>query len=178
MGLYLTGYEAPLPSAAAALLPPPNTEAPVIGPRSVLQVSPAPGRRGESRPVGLEELESNDVMIGLFSSVLVAQLRLFSSLLPTALGTIIGTDDFKPCNLSALREIVLQGSTLLQGLTFHDARTTRGTASASLGAPPVGSEAMDEESTERDLVVSQECEDRLLRDPPANTSATSSDTDL
>jgi hypothetical protein len=123
------------------------------------------------------ELESSDVMMGLFSSGLVAQLRLLSSLLPTALDTIVGAEDFNPGNLSALRRIVLQGSSLPQGLTFHEARISSGTASASLGAPPVGSEAMDAESVDSDLSVTQECEDQLLHDSHPNTSAASSDTD-
>jgi hypothetical protein len=124
--------------------------------------------------MGLEELESNDVMLGLFSSGLIAQLRLLASLLPTALGTVVRTDEFNPHNLTALRDIVLHGSTLPQGLTFHDARPTRGTASASLGAPPGGFVDMEEGST---VVVSQEREDHLLRDLPPSASETSSDTD-
>jgi hypothetical protein len=174
LGLYLTGYEAPPPNAAVALLPPPVPAAPVVGPRTVLQVSPAPGSGGESRPMGLEELEGSEVMLGMFSSGLIAQLRLLASILPTALGTVVETSDFNPNNLTVLRDIVLRGATLPQGLTFQDVpRTPRSTAPASLGAPPEGFADMDTES----VAVSQEREDQLLQDPPPNASGTSSDTD-
>jgi hypothetical protein len=174
LGMYLTGYEPPPASAAVAVVPPPGLDAPVAGPRTVLQVSPAPGSGGESRPVGLAELESDEVMLGLFSRGLIAQLQLLASLLPTTLSTVIGTRDFNPGNLTVLRDIVLGGTNLPQGLTFHDAPAPRSTASASLGAPPGDDVDMEAEAA---VVVSQECEDQLLLVDPSPSTSGASDTD-
>jgi hypothetical protein len=120
----------------------------------------------------LEELESNEVMLGMFSKGLVEQLQLLASLLPAVLSTIVGTREFNPENLTALRDIVLGSMNLPQGLTFHDSRPTRSTASASLGAPSAEDVDMEEESS---VEVSQEREDQLLDPPPSASGA--SDTD-
>ena len=121
------------------------------------------------------ELESNDVMLGMFSSGLVAQLRLLSSLLPTALNTIVGTESFNPDNLTALRAIVLQDTDLPRGLTFSESRSTSSMASASLGAPTGDPGNGEDEDAVSDSVVSMESETLLLRESPPSSPETSTD---
>jgi hypothetical protein len=172
LGLYLRGARAPAvdprrprgeaqPSAAHPLA--------AVATAATLQVHPAP-RSGENpSPVTLDELASNEVVLGVFTQGVLEQLRLLGSVIPTILESTVGASELTSEQLQHLQEVVLplRGGILPQGLTFAHAPGRRPVSPTNVGATGEALGDVVDADMPEELTVSKAEEEVLLQPSPA-----------
>ena len=157
---------------------PPETEAPAAEararpaaqPSGSWLVSPAPGSRSNT-PLTLEALQSTDPMLGLFSSGLVSQVEMLSSVLPTLLNSIRPAGAMSPSQFSNLRRSVDLPVDLPRGMVFSDGRPPTGT-NLQFGGASTSTATAQETRAEDDMDVRVK-EEVVASLPPTKPNQTS-----